>query len=385
MHIPKDEKGMFYAYLYDKEGQKIIQKYYKGLNIPGKPFEERLSSTEEMFDALKIKLKAGWAPKVKRAKLPQFVAPELLISEALHISTENMKKRLKRKTVMGYEGTARFFIEEIKEMKWQASYLSEFEKFHIETLLQSIAKKRGWKNNEYNKNLVYIKAVFSELCSRLNYIKVNPAKGIPTRKENARIPYQRMTPQEQTAVINHFRMVLPNFNVWLKTLYHTGIRPAELREMRCSMIELDPKGNEDFFKLPAEITKTDTDRTVPIPGDLKKDLLKFDLSNPDHYLFGNHAEVSRSRIKNFKPSPFMIGTNAANTIWKSEVIDKLGINKKMYSNKHKKASDIIESGGSLEAIQRAFGHQTKITTEIYAQILSVLELQEFKDKAQDFK
>lgn len=384
MHIPK-EKGMFYVYLYDTKEQKIIQKYYKGLNDPKKIFEEKLSDTEAMYDALKIQLKSGWVPKFKRPTLPKFIAPEILIGQALNQATENMKKRLKRKTVMGYEGMVRFFIEELKVQKWESFYLSEFEKFHIETMMENISSKRGWQNNEYNKNLVYIKAVFTELCTRLNYIKGNPVKGIPNKKKKARNPYVRLTPEEQTIVINHFRMVLPNFCTWLKTLYHTGIRPAELREMKCSMVEIDSHGENDFFKLPAEITKTDIDRKVPIPADLKKDLLKFDLSNSDNFLFGKHAKQSRFNKLNFQPSQFMLGTNAANDIWKKEIIDKLGIKKYMYSNKHKKASDIIEAGGSLEAIQRAFGHQTKITTEIYAQILEVLEMQEFKDKAIDFK
>ncbi|STC98751.1 site-specific integrase [Chryseobacterium carnipullorum] len=57
----------------------------------------------------------------------------------------------------------------------------------------------------------------------------------------------------------------------------------------------------------------------------------------------------------------------------------------MYSNKHQKANHTILDGGSIEAVQRAFGHSSKITTEMYAKILQVIQLEEFKDKAREYK
>lgn len=379
IYTPKNSNGLYYVYLYDKVDQKIIQKYYKGINSDPDP-EERLSAAEDMQKAILLKLKAGWEPRVKKNALPQFVPKEIIITEALNDALITMRLRLKKKTVQCYTSTAGFIKEVLKEFGWSKNYLSEFETVHIEKILSRIAEQRNWTNNEYNKNITYTKAIFTELV-RSKYIKANPAHGIYSRKKESRNGYETLTPQEQTTVINHFRKIRPNFAVWLKTLYHTGIRPGELRVAKCSTINME----EGYIKLSDDTTKTSDARKVYFPDDLRQDLERFDLSNPDAFIFGQHKKGSNDHPDDFKPSIYCPGMNAANKIWKQEVIDTLGIAKKMYSNKHKKASDIIKNGGSLEAVQRAFGHSRRTTTEIYAKILKDLQLQEFKEKSTDFK
>lgn len=377
--IPKKDGDLHYVYLYDKDSKKIVQKYYKGINVDPLP-EDRLAAAEDMQKAIIIKLKSGWLPKTKISTLPQFVAEEILIIPALEKSIESMYNRLEKKTVQGYACMSRFLIKEIKFQKWEKTYLSEYQNNHVEKLCNAVADERGWSNNEYNKNLVYTKAIFSELV-RLKYIKVNPAHGLLSKKKEKRQGYTTLTDEEQTKVINHFQKVFPNFAIWLKALYHTGMRPKELALVKCSMID----ENIEYFNLPETITKTDDNRRIPIVEDLKKDLLKFDLSNKDFFLFGKHKSRSANDRKNFQPNQFKLAMNTSNNIWREEVIQTLGINKKQYSNKHQKASHIILDGGSIESVQRAFGHKTTITTEIYAQILKVIQLDEFKQKSRDFK
>lgn len=377
--IPKKQDDLHYVYLYDKESKKIIQKYYKGINIYPEA-EERLSAAEDLQKAILIKLKSGWLPKTKKNTLPQFIAEEILIIDALELSIESMYKRLEKKTVQCYACTSRFLIKEIKFQKWGKTYLSEYQNTHVEKLIEAVSNDRGWSNNEYNKNLVYVKAIFSELV-RLKYIKVNPAHGLLSRKSEKRQGYTTLTDVEQTKVINHFQKHFPNFAVWLKTLYHTGMRPKELALVKCSMID----ENLEYFNIPDSITKTDDNRRIPIVDDLKKDLLKFDLTNKDYFLFGKYKSRSANDRKNFQPNKYQLAMNTSNNIWREEVIHTLGINKKQYSNKHQKASHIILDGGSIESVQRAFGHSTSITTEIYAQILNVIQLNEFKEKSRDFK
>ncbi len=377
--IPKKQNGLYYVYLYDTVSQETKKKYYKGINIDPDP-AERLSAAEDLQKVLRAKLKTGWLPKTKESSLPEFIPPKVFISEALDIAIKEMSKRLEKKTVQCYSSPVRFFQEMIKIFKWDKTYLHEFKIEHVEQIMKSIASVRKWSNNEYNKNVTFIKAVFTQLVND-RYIKTNPAHGIVSRKKQKRKGYETLTEKEQTQVIKHFKKVHPNFATWLKALYHTGMRPEELRNVKCFMVNLD----EEWIQLNEDITKTDDNRKILIPKDLKNDLLKFDFSDPEAFLFGKFGVRYLNYEKDFKPSRNQLGINRANKIWKEEVIDFLKIDKKMYSNKHQKANHTILDGGSLEAVQRAFGHSKKITTEIYAKILEAIQLQEFKEKARDYK
>lgn len=379
INIPKKKDGLYYVYLYYNVSQVVVKKYYKGINIDPDP-AERLSAAQDLQMALRNKLKSGWVPKTKETSLPEYKPPIVFICDSLDIAINEMRKRLERKTVQCYECTVRFFQEMLVIFKWDKTYLHEFRIEHVEQLMKSISNARKWSNNEYNKNVTYIKAVFTQLVND-RFIKENPAHGIVSKKKEKRKGYETLTAKEQTRVIKHFKKVHPNFATWLKTLYHTGMRPEELRNVKCSMVNLE----DEWIQLNEYITKTDDNRKVLIPKDLKNDLSKFDLSNPEAYLFGKFGIRYTNYEKDFQPSMNQLGINRANKIWKEEVIDHLKIDKKMYSHKHQKACHTILDGGSLEAVQRAFGHSRKITTEIYAKILETIQLEEFKEKARDFK
>jgi hypothetical protein len=90
---------------------------------------------------------------------------------------DDLYDKEEKKMVQCYACTSRFLIKEIKFQKWGKTYLSKYQNTHVEKLIEAVSNDREWSNNEYNKNFVYVKAIFSELV-KLKYIKVNPAKQI---------------------------------------------------------------------------------------------------------------------------------------------------------------------------------------------------------------
>ena len=382
IYTPKVENGDYYVYLYNTETQKVVKKYYKGINtFPSAA--DRLSAAEDLAKAVSIQLKTGWKPK-KKSSLPEYNIESLKIGEALDKALELIaQKGLSKGTLDNYKSTVSIVNEEIHKLGWQSEPLSELKTLHIETILDKLKKDREWGNTYFNHKKNNLSSLFSVLKKKL-FIKENIITDINSLKKDYKRPYVPLTPKEQTKVVNHFNKVLPNYNIWLKTLYHTGLRPKEVRLMKCSMVMLGG-GDKDLLVLPPEIIKTDRKRIIPIPEDLRKDLATMDLSNPDYYVFGRTRKYNCFSHDDFKPSPNILAINTANNIWKLEVIKKLGIKKYMYSNKHKKANDSIEDGVSLEAVQKLFGHSTPITTEIYAQILELTNFKTIKEKARDFK
>lgn len=380
IYTPKKD-GDFYVYLYDTKSQEVIKKFYKGINIHPS-HAERLSAAEDLAKVVEIRLRGGWSPK-KKSVLPTLIIESLTIGQACDKALFLLKEKLSPGTYDNYKCVTGFFNKEIKSQRWDSEPLSELEPHHIENILLNLKKEHNWTNKEYNRKRIILQSMFKALKKKF-YIKENAVSSTSTLIGEKIEPYIPLTPREQTIVVNHFKEYLPNYNVWLKTLYHTGLRPAELRFMKCSMVRLNG-GDDDLLILPEELIKTDRKRIIPIPEDLSKDFLKMDLSNPDHYVFGRWKRRCGFSHDDFKPSPIILGINTASYIWNDEVIDKLGIDKKMYSHKHKKANDSIEDGVSLEAVQKLFGHSTPITTEIYAQILELTNFRKIKDKARDYK
>jgi hypothetical protein len=83
---------------------------------------------------------------------------------------------------------------------------------------------------------------------------------------------------------------------------------------------------------------------ILIPDDLKANLQKLDLSDPDNFLFGIEKPRSRNQNKLFKPSPHIVSKNAANNFWQKEVKNFLKIESNMYDLKKKDNNDKLELG-----------------------------------------
>lgn len=378
IYIPKNRTGDLYVYIYDPERQEIQKKLYKGINsYPD--FEDRLFAAQDLAKATELSLKSGWKPK-KKSALPTLQLKVISIGEAGNVGLKYIEEKISKGTFVNYRCMVNFYNKAVKDLGWIDEPVSDLQPHHIETILLKIKGERSWTNKEYNRQRINLQSLFRILVQKF-YIKDNPVTKVPTLQSERKQPYIPLTPKEQTIVIDHFKKYLPNFNIWLKSLYHTGLRPGELRQMKCSMVDIE----QNLLVLPPELIKTDTKRIIPIPLDLKKDLAKFDLSDPEAYVFGRWRKGGDFNEKDFQPSKIILGVNTANYIWKNQVIKILGIPKFMYSNKHKKANDSIEDGVSLEAVQRLFGHSTPITTEIYAQILQLANFKQITEKAREYK
>lgn len=68
----------------------------------------------------------------------------------------------------------------------------------------------------------------------------------------------------------------------------------------------------------------------------------------------------------FKPNRYHIKADTPNKQWKKLIKDGLGIDKSLYSAKHKGADDKLEAGMDLKTICDVFGHSDTKMTERYA-------------------
>ncbi len=359
IYSPDNLNERWYVYIYDLINKKIIKKIYKKINQEF-DIEKRKIYCQMFKESLEKELSSGWIPKSQKKQLPQPEDFGYKIIDAFDFAFKIFKTKLAKKTYQDYSSVYKFLKAEIIVLEWQIHDVKEFDTYHIKLLLEATQTRQNWSNKRYNKASNVLRSIFTVLKKEF-IIKYNPAQGLEYLPEEDSEPIDLITDKEQTKIINHFKIVCPNFNIFLKIIYQCGIRPGEIIQIKCSMIDL----NKNIFRLPNTITKT-VSRRVPISDDLKEDLLKFDLSDPNNYLFGIYSPYCRRNDKKFIVSPHQLYINVAGNLWRENVRDILGIHKKMYWFKHKGANDKEDSGMEIKTVQSVFGHSSEKITEIYA-------------------
>lgn len=331
----------------------------EGINkIPD--YDERLEEANILAEVLHDKLKKGWDPTRKKL-LPQPENLQYNIIEAFDLSFEIFKVKLAEKTYSDYSSIYRKLKPIIIKLDWQKHDVKEFEPYHLKMILEHTQASEKWSNKRYNKASNVLRSIFTVLKKKF-IVKINHAQGLEYLEEEESEIIDLITDQEQTEIINHFKTVCPRFNIFLKLIYQIGIRPGEIRDLKCSMVDF----KKNMLILPKEITKNNKIGRVPITDDLKYDLLSLNMENPDYYIFGIESPYCRRKEKLFLPSPYQMSKNVAGNIWRENVRDILGINKKMYWFKHKGTNDKEENGMPLNMIQELLRHSGENVTKIYA-------------------
>ena len=370
IHAPADLSEKWYVYIYS--AGKIIKKFYKGLAKEDN-YADRMLKAEVLKSFIEREIKAGWKPDA--SGLPQPENNRYTIAEAYEIAYRSLSSMDRERTTLSqYKTHYNFFIETLKSQKWEDYPISKFETYHISLILDIMQNSRGKSNNFFNHHLKNCKVFFKFLVRKF-IIKTDPTEIIEKKKWKTK-EKRLLTSEEQTQIINHFKDFLPQFVTYLKVLYHTSVRPKEIRLLKCGMIDTE----RWIFVLPEEITKNDKKGIIVIPDDLKNDLIKLNLSNPDYYLFGIATPHSTDREKTFVPAPYPLALNTANKLWKQEVKDKLGIDSDMYWLKSKSNNDKMRNGMSLDAVRISNRHSNTEITKIYATEHDIITMQQNIDK-----
>ncbi|WP_312208267.1 site-specific integrase [Empedobacter sp.] len=343
-------------------------------------YDQRMENAVILQQTIKLELEAGWNPDLKNTN--QAKPKKVKFSDAIDFSLEKLKLRVSIKTYRDYSGTCRFVKSAAEKLKYINLGIDTIERFHIKNIFETIQSQRKWSNHAYNKNLGYFKSILSELVE-YNLIKDNPAHGIRTLKYDTP-PTEFPTDKEQSKIIKHLHERNFSFLRFVKALYQTGIRPAELLRLKVGDVDLI----KDMILLRPEDGKTNKYRLVPIKPDLRNDLVQIISFNhsDDLYLFGtprlHGGHLDHSNM--FCPNPYKIKRDTVTKYWKKYVKDELEIDKKLYSLKHKAANDMMFDGVDLETIQTIFGHSKTKTTEIYANQINLVRFEKAKKAERKF-
>lgn len=374
--LVKASKGWFIKYTVNgkEKREKWKLNYIKDLS-------ERERKFLALRDLIEKKLIGGWIPETA---LPAYAidnsfAESLSLMQGLDFALEKKKPSVSVATYKGYSGTVKFCKASIIKLGYQKLPLTETKRIHVKNILECAKSTLTWSGESYNKNLGYLQAVMTELLT-WHLIEVNPAHRQKPYAVSEREPRRTATPEEYRRIKALLKEVNYDFFRFELTLFHTGIRPEELTEVKIKDVDLQKRE----IRLKPLYTKTNKYRTVAMPMELHEFLSEMELDQhpANFYLFGSFKPINVQRTKKHKdfiPAPYRVTRSKSTRLWKKYVKDGLGINVDQYAQKHAGGNAMLLSGISKDAIKEKYGHDSMLSTEIYLTKLKGTLLDEIKD------
>jgi integrase len=134
---------------------------------------------------------------------------------------------------------------------------------------------------EVNKEVTALKVIFNRAV-RHGRLKLNPIVNVKRLPEN-NIRQRILTPDEFTALLDASE---PHLKPIIGVAYHMGMRKDEI--VRLTWPEVDLK--KGFIRLPAERTKTDSPRTIPLHPEVRTTLEKLPRGLHTDRVFLRHGQ-----------------------------------------------------------------------------------------------
>ncbi len=359
--VLQTKKGDMYVYF----------RYYKkvvtvrgGLNyIEYKSAKEKKTAFEDLSREVYRLLKEGWNPFEKDM---EFQRANYTLIEALDFALEKKKPNVKPRTYDSYFSAVKLFKTACEKTGLEYMPITDLKRLHVKKIMAKCSELRNWSSKSYNKNIGYIKSIFSEMLE-WDILETNPAHGIRKLKEMQTDANTTATDSENKKIMKELSLKMPGLLNFVRFIFHTGIRPDELYDVTIGMIDVETL----TINIPPEITKTLRSRLLPINPYLFNMLLDMEIDKyPSHYyLFGSireHKNIGISPETDFIPGGNRLNRSSGGTQWKKIVKDGLGINVNMYSYKHLGADKKILAGIDLDALRELYGHTSKMMTMKYA-------------------
>ena len=229
---------------------------------------------------------------------------------------------------------------------------------HIRSFLTYITGL-GLAITSQNRILSGIKSFYKYLLLE-DIMDSNPTELIETARVGRKLP-DVLSNEEVEQILGEIDRSKPEGErnvAIIEVLYGCGLRVSELVNLKISNIFFD----DDFLRVTG---KGDKQRLVPLGGMAKKHILLYlneirihvpIQKGQEDFLFLNRRGKQLTRVMIF-------------TIIK-QLVEKAGIHKTVspHTLRHSFATELIQRGADLRAIQDMLGHESITTTEIYTHL-----------------
>jgi integrase/recombinase XerD len=201
---------------------------------------------------------------------------------------------------------------------------------------------------------------FYKFCLSNNWIQDDPTELLETPKIGRKLPetLNHLEIEKIIAAIDLSKAEGERNKAIIEVLYGCGLRVSELTELRISNLHF----NEDYLKV---VGKGNKERLVPIGKEAQKQVNIYLKQVRIHqqiqhgfedYVFLNRRGKSLTRVMIFH----MV----------KDLAERAGLGKNIspHTFRHSFATELVEGGADLRAVQEMLGHESILTTEIYTHL-----------------
>ncbi|MFV0304835.1 MAG: tyrosine-type recombinase/integrase [Moheibacter sp.] len=262
------------------------------------------------------------------------------------------EKRYSNKTIESYRKDLEEF-QVFYQVETDSSEISLAKKVHLRNFLMNLSK-RGLSERSINRKLSTLKSYYKYLL-KIGEIESSPTSGVKTLKHYNKVH----VPFSEKEMIQLFSsdIFAEDFfgerdKLILGLFYQTGIRRAELIQLKLSNIDFEQKQLR-------VIGKRNKERIIPLGESLLEDLQSYIHERNAHY-----PENQEHLFLTEKGKPFYdkLVYNLVNT-YLSLVSTKQ--KKSPHMLRHSFATHLLNSGADLNAVKELLGHSSLSATQIY--------------------
>lgn len=290
----------------------------------------------------------GYNPVSKKfEKNFEFLTEHTPFVEALNIAFG--KLQLVESTIKVIKDTIKLVSEAAVKIGISTKGISEIRKKDIRMILDYLLAK-GYSNDRYNKVKTYLGILFNYFVD-LDIFEHNFIHFIKKRPHTPKI--RSIFRKDDKEVFLNLKQI--NYKLWrfLTMFYSSQTRITEFRNVKLEDVNFD----KQYFKIFERKGKRYHEVLKPInihSAYLWREVLE-EAEKDDEFLFCNDLIPGETPCTEYSLS----------NKYRRWVKGKLGINVDMYALRHTFANDIATTYGIPEA-QKALGHTTQKTTEVYA-------------------
>lgn len=261
------------------------------------------------------------------------------------------QKRLSPHTVVAYKKDLEQFSQFIS-IQFSISNIKEVNSPIIRSWIVSLLED-GISTTTINRKISTLKTFFKYL-QKNEVITENPLLKITTPKTKKSLPVF----VNEKEIFNLFENIpfQNNFEetqnkLILELLYATGIRLAELIEIKINSIDL----NNSTIKV---LGKRNKERIIPINNNLKKEVEKFLILRLEKDVTINYLFLTKNNKKLYPKFVYRLVNNYLSLVTK---ISK----KSPHVLRHTFATHMLNNGADLNTIKEILGHSNLAATQVY--------------------
>ena len=359
-HIPKGSSKL-------KEEAK--QKWYVNYTYEGKQkritgdlnrikdYREKEREAQILLESIKQDLANGYNPNNEHEWVSQILKDNITLADAiLKFKAYHEKHSSRPKTIQTYlsklNALSSFFPDIL---------LSKITTKTLQSFVQSKIDDDTYSQNSV-KSAKRIFSTFFNVCIQLELIQTNPITGFDKKIKSSKLTDDKHTPfndDDLKTILEYLDKNDKYAAFFCRMIYFTCLRPAEIRGLKISNINLENRS----ITIPSNVKKVttdDRDEIIEINDSFVPFLENLDLNKyPVHYYISGNTNNIVGENKVGENTPY----NKLAAALKKLYLEGKGYD--LYSFKHTSNIKKYKSGWTLAEIMKANRHSSITTTEIY--------------------